>query len=234
MYPGGLSERTPERKKAAGGSELCLPAQEGLSGPSGAGIPGTGLKSHESEHHSPNLTPSPRNHIRTTINGVRASNKFVAASWSDLQKDPDWYRVNYNRAIATWLRQCARSHDEICNCGRWRSHWFQEASDLVTTEAQTDPLTTDLNRLRASYIRAKRKLDYWKRKPKKPKAVTWLDTVVDQEDDLDTISEDDGTGDTDCDEDVIPGGVNFDVRADDPLLGRLLGNSSTRIPDHMW
>nr|WIC83185.1 VP2 [Gyrovirus galga1] len=231
MSSGGLGDCSACENRAAGGSELPL-RQEGQLGPSGAGSTGKTLNA------DPPLSPTSNNYSVRTINGIRASNKFVSASRNDLDRDPNWYRVNYNYSIATWLRQCARSHDEICTCGRWRSHWFQEASGLVTQETQTDQLARDLRRLRRKGEAAKRKLDYLKGKRtpyKKAKTVTWQD--YDDDDLVDALAsttEDDGTGDTDCDEDAIPGGVNFDMRGEDPLIAALRGGSSTHTRAPMW
>nr|AIZ95196.1 VP2 [Gyrovirus GyV3] len=236
MHSGGLGDLQDAEILAAGGSELPL-RQEGQLGPSGAGTPGKKLKKHDSPYlnGTATWTPDPKNYVTKQVGDIRASNKFVSVGWDSLERDPNWARVNYNYRIATWLRECARTHDAICNCGGFRRHWFQEAAGLSTQETQTDPVARDLDRLVRKGAAAQRKLDYLQNHPRKKKAktVTWLDFAV-PAGDSDSTSEDDGTGDTDVDEDAVPGGVNFDMRVDDPLLAALKGRSSTHIRDRTW
>nr|BAE98147.1 VP2d1 [Chicken anemia virus] len=87
---------------AAGGSESAL-SREGQPGPSGA-AQGQVISNER----------SPRRYSTRTINGVQATNKFTAVGNPSLQRDPDWYRWNYNHSIAVWLRECSRSHAKIC------------------------------------------------------------------------------------------------------------------------
>ncbi|UYW60693.1 VP2 [Gyrovirus homsa1] len=239
MSSGGLGDSSENEQLAAGGSELPL-RQEGQLGPSGAGSTGKKLKKHDSPYlnGTGTWTPDPKNYRNIQVGDIRASNKFVGVGWDSLQRDPNWARVNYNYRIASWLRECSRTHDAICNCGGFRRHWFQEAAGLSTQETQTDPVARDLDRLVVRGNAAKRKLDYIanRKTPKKKKAktVTWLDDFAGTEESSDTTDGEDGTGDTDCDEDAIPGGVNFDMRVDDPVLAALKGRYSTHIRDLTW
>lgn len=225
MSSGGVESTPPGETRPAGGSESPF-RREGQREPSGAGYPGE------------TLTPSPRGHVRKHIDGIVASNKFVSVGWDSLQRDPNWTRQCYNRAIASWLRNCARTHDEICNCGQWRRHWFQECAGLEDASSQTeDPRAQeDLRRLRESGAAAKRKLDYIDRCKKRPKTVTWFDTgeEPDVPEGFFTPSEDEDGYDTDVDEDAVPGGVNFDMRVEDPFLNALRGGSTTRIQGPTW
>ncbi|QBM01054.1 VP2 [Gyrovirus 11] len=46
---------------------------------------------------------------------------------------PGWHKTAFNYAIARWLTQCRALHNEICPCGHFRDHWFQE--DLTTSRS---------------------------------------------------------------------------------------------------
>jgi hypothetical protein len=117
-------------------------------------------------------------------------------------------------------------------------YWFQECAGLEDASSQTeDPRAQeDLRRLRESGAAAKRKLDYIDRCKKRPKTVTWFDTgeEPDVPEGFFTPSEDEDGYDTDVDEDAVPGGVNFDMRVEDPFLNALRGGSTTRIQGPTW
>ncbi|AIR09406.1 VP2 [Gyrovirus GyV7-SF] len=238
MLSGGVEDTQPGCSIPAGGSELPF-RQEGQRGPSGAGGPGKTLNSHGTPIHENGstpqtpVTPSPRAHIRKTYGDVRASNKFVSVGWDSLERDPNWYRVNYNYTIATWLRNCSRTHDEICTCGSFRSHWFQECSGLTDACSQTEK---DLGRLLSEGKRAKQKTTL----PCNPtphirrKTVRWQDEQDDLADDSTLSTEDDGgyTGDEDDFADIEP--VNFDLDPQDAFIAALRGDSSTQGPAPTW
>lgn len=216
MQPGGPREHTERANSGAGGSESAY-GREGQFGPSEAG-PGQEIL----------LTPSPRSHVRKTINGVRASNKFTAVGWPSLERSDDWYRWNYNHAIATWLRECSRSHARICNCGQFRKHWFQECAGLQDNTSQTELEDAILQPVLRSGQRAKRKLDYIQNSSgpqRKTKTVTWRDELADQEDDSMDSPEESGE-----DSDDVDGfAPSFELGGDGGLVDELLrGPSTTR------
>lgn len=55
----------------------------------------------------------------------------------------NWYRSAYNYAIARWLKNCRVSHEEVCPCGHFRDHWFQEDTSSyrsVGTQTECTPV----------------------------------------------------------------------------------------------
>lgn len=61
-----------------------------------------------------------------------------------IKLDPDlnFLRANYNWTIAKWLKHCRETHNEICRCGNFRSHWHQTPAihdRSVQTQTPTCP-----------------------------------------------------------------------------------------------
>nr|AWT08465.1 VP2 [Gyrovirus 10] len=192
-----------------------------------------------SPYKSPPITPpSQRNYTTKTINGVNASNKFCNVGWDKLQNSPDWYRANYNRTIATWLRDCKIAHSKICSCSSFRNHWHQTDATITTdsstqTDVDTSPIIRAGERARRKILARERKqATPWNRK-KKHKNVTWdigpeASSTPSDEDDGESIDAFDLTDD----DDSAFANVNFDLGTD--LENALSAPSGMNTPARMW
>lgn len=238
ILPGGRMSNI-RASSAAGGSEFAY-SKEGPIGSRGAG-PGRDSKTNTCHNgcdgHTP---PTPDEHKRhrewTTSDGVKASNKFVAVGNDSLQKSPNWYRTCYNRAIASWLRDCRLSHDKICKCGQFRSHWFQQCAGLEEKSTETEELL--MRPLLEQGKRARRRLEYLeavekgKKRPykKRRKVLRWADIP---EDVWDGTIEENGDGDEDSQESELSEYEDVDfalVPEEDDLRDILRKGSSTPGP----